>query len=85
MSVPINEFSESIALKWSSDLINQFTKGLCLRQIAETLVNNTNERQSASCFIDHALSWIDRQLEDPQNFPLRTGKPNLDDDVYIFF
>ena len=31
--------------------------------------NQGNSSQPASMFIDYALTWIDQQLEDPQNFP----------------
>jgi hypothetical protein len=30
---------------------------------------NGNSSQPASMFIDYALTWVDQQLEDPQNFP----------------
>lgn len=30
--------------------------------------------QSASAFIDYALTWIDQQLEDPQKFPNHLGE-----------
>lgn len=33
------------------------------------------ELQSASSFLDFALTWIDQQLEDPEKFPTRFGKP----------
>lgn len=65
-------------LKWTPEhLVNQLLLGMPLSSLTINELDarkKGTELQSASSFLDFALTWIDQQLEDPEMFPTRFGK-----------
>lgn len=57
-------------LCWNNEMVTLLAMGMPLVNIACTGCS-TQITQSASTFIDYALTWIDQQLEDSQKFPIR--------------
>ena len=67
---------------WGPELCNQLALSVPLVSTFSPLPDHEDSSsgsgaatavQSASAFIDYALTWIDQQLEDPQRFPNRLG------------
>ena len=65
----------TVQLHWANGLPEMLAQGASLQQASSHFHGSAS--QPASMFIDYALTWIDQQLEDPQNFPTHSGKRQI--------